>query len=89
MILDIRDVRTVQAVAALPEHAHLFGEFGCFQSTGQPARECGIANIPKMQKSAERETPLDPAFYPLKLTDAQDNAWYDIVKANIQPKKAV
>ena len=63
-------------VAALPEHAHLFGEFGCFD--GNPKRECGKA-------PESLETPLDPSFYPLNLTDAQDNAWYDTVKANIQP----
>jgi len=62
----------------------LFGEFGCFEGNGQPARECGKGNTFKEKKHAANETPLDPAFYPLKLTDDQDNAWYDIVKANIK-----
>jgi hypothetical protein len=30
------------------------------------------------------ETPLDPSFMPLVLTEEQDQTWYDIVKANIQ-----
>ena len=40
-----------------------------------------------MKESAQGETPMDPAFYLLKLTDAQDNAWFDTVKANIHPEK--
>ena len=65
------------AVAALPQHAHLFGEFGCFGGKIGVSREC---------KNAEKETLLDPSFYPLNLTIAQDEAWYDIVKANIKQK---
>ena len=74
-----------QVVAALPEHAHLFGEFGCFVEAGKPKRECGKAPEVRFEKDAGIETPLDPSFYPLNLTDAQDNTWYDIVKANIHP----
>lgn len=76
------------AVAALPEHAHLFGEFGCFQGNKQPKRECGTAKSDSKhdQDNAKMETPRDPAFYPLKLTEAQDQRWYDIVKANIHTK---
>jgi len=61
----------------------LFGEVGCYTENGKPNRECGKADTPRHKVTAERETPLDPAYYPLTLTDAQDNAWYDIVKANI------
>lgn len=70
-------------VAALPEHAHLFGEFGCYQDTEDPRRECGKATTPEQVELAEGETPLDPSFYPLTLHPEQDQAWYDIVKANI------
>jgi hypothetical protein len=71
------------AVAALPQHAHLFGEFGCYTGKGV-SRECGKAEIHRQKKTAEKETPLHPSFYPLNLTIAQDEAWYDIVKANIK-----
>jgi len=64
-------------VAALPQHAHLFGEFGCYGGKIGVSSEC---------KNAEKETLLDPSFYPLNLTIAQDEAWYDIVKANIKQK---
>ena len=37
-------------------------------------------------KNAEKETLLDPSFYPLNLTISQDEAWYNIVKANIKQK---
>mmetsp|Transcript_7182 Transcript_7182/g.14152 ORF Transcript_7182/g.14152 Transcript_7182/m.14152 type:complete len:390 (-) Transcript_7182:472-1641(-) len=73
-------------VAALPEHAHLFGELGCFTDYGKPNRKCGTPARPGVKKSiaaAAIETPLDPSFFPLVLTDAQDQAWYDIVKASI------
>jgi hypothetical protein len=72
-----------QAVAALPEHAHLFGELGCFDNYGKPTRECGKPANAGQKEMAEVETPLDPAFLPLVLKPEQDQAWYDIVKANI------
>jgi len=72
------------AVAALPQHAHLFGEHGCFQDRGLPNRECGKPVSDNQKVTAQRETPLDPAFYPLVLTPEQDQAWYDIVKAHIK-----
>mmetsp|Transcript_11425 Transcript_11425/g.17198 ORF Transcript_11425/g.17198 Transcript_11425/m.17198 type:complete len:386 (+) Transcript_11425:105-1262(+) len=58
-------------VAALPQHAHLFPEFGCFggkdPKTGKRInRECAKENM---------ETPLDPSFYPLKLTPEMDEEW--------------
>lgn len=76
------------AVAALPQHAHLFGAPGCFTNYGEPNRECGKPKTRRQKKTAEIETPLDPSYYPLKLTEEQDQAWYDIVKANIkQPEQ--
>jgi len=74
-------------VAALPEHAHLFMELGCFQSNGLPKRECGKPATTRQVETAKVETPLDPSFYPLKLSSEQDQAWYDIVKANTQPSE--
>ncbi|OEU21738.1 hypothetical protein FRACYDRAFT_178829 [Fragilariopsis cylindrus CCMP1102] len=72
-------------VAALPQHAHLFGEFGCFEAIGT-SRECGTKAGRYSIENAEKETLLDPSFYPLNLTITQDEAWYDIVKANIKQK---
>jgi len=71
-------------VAALPEHAHLFGEIGCFTNMGEPNRRCGIPRSPRQAETAKQETPLDPSYYPLELTAQQDQAWFDIVKANIK-----
>lgn len=71
-------------VAALPQHAHLFGELGCFTKRGAPNHECGKALLPKHEASAAIQTPLDPAFFPLKLNDDQDQHWYDIIKASIK-----
>jgi hypothetical protein len=76
------------AVAGLPQHAHLFGEFGCYDGRSKGTRECGkpSGNFIKAIKAAEKETPLHPSLYPLNLTISQDEAWYDIVKANIKQK---
>jgi len=73
-----------QVVAALPEHAHLFGEPGCFMDYDKPNRECGkgVGGLDQ-QKAARVETPLDPAFHPLKLTEEQDKAWVELVRKNI------
>lgn len=67
-------------VAALPQHAHLFGEFGCFISRSKSNRKCG-----GVWDTKQLETPLDPSYYPYNLTPAQDEAWYQIVTANIPP----
>mmetsp|Transcript_4570 Transcript_4570/g.13172 ORF Transcript_4570/g.13172 Transcript_4570/m.13172 type:complete len:398 (+) Transcript_4570:117-1310(+) len=75
-------------VAALPEHAHLFGELGCFTDYGKPNRECGVPSYPNRSSSvasAKVETPLDDAFKPLVLNKKQDEEWYKIVEANISP----
>jgi hypothetical protein len=73
------------AVAALPEHAHLFAKFGCYAQRGTGGeiinRECGTG------KHGAGETPLAPSFYPLNLTKAQDQAWEEIVKANVDKEK--
>lgn len=57
-------------VASLPEHAHLFPEFGCYQGKGEPGemllRECD---------EKYNETPLPKSFYPLKLTPEMDDKW--------------
>jgi len=69
-------------VAALPQHAHLFTEFGCFNGNTKKRRECG-----GVQDTKQLETSLDPSYYPYPLTPAQDEAWYQIVTANIPPQQ--
>lgn len=68
-------------VAALPEHANLFPEFGCFESNGPGLminhKECGEG------KGGELETRLDPSFYPLPLTLKMDRDWENEVKKNV------
>jgi hypothetical protein len=69
------------AVAAMPQHAHLFPEFGCFQQNGGPKtrthRECGTG------KDGKLETPLAKEFYPLELTPAMDKEWEDLIRSKI------
>lgn len=75
-------------VSALPEHAHLFAEHGCFTNYNEPNHKCGVPVNPKNPRNvatAKAETPLDPSFLPLELTPEQDEAWYKIVKDNIPP----
>lgn len=69
-------------VAALPEHANLFPEFGCFESNGPGLtinhKECGEG------KGGDLETRLDPSFYPLDLTPKMDVDWENEVRQNVQ-----
>jgi hypothetical protein len=69
-------------VAALPEHAHLFAEHGCFDRRDENGktvnRECGTS------KSQPEETRMPDSFYPIKITSAMDKAWEDLVKKNIK-----
>jgi hypothetical protein len=68
-------------VAALPEHAHLMGGIG-------GCHESGLGeNIVNRECIKDSETPLDPAFHPLNLTEAQDEEWYEIIKANVDGEK--
>eukprot|EP00547_Thalassionema_nitzschioides_P016257 CAMPEP_0194247206 /NCGR_PEP_ID=MMETSP0158-20130606/16222_1 /TAXON_ID=33649 /ORGANISM="Thalassionema nitzschioides, Strain L26-B" /LENGTH=356 /DNA_ID=CAMNT_0038983265 /DNA_START=15 /DNA_END=1081 /DNA_ORIENTATION=+ len=63
-------------VAAMPEHAHLFAELGCGYIIGGAfeRRPC----------SAERgESPLPESMYPLNLTQAMDDEWSELVRANV------
>lgn len=66
-------------VASLPQHAHLFPEFGCFggkNTDGQMIhREC---------EKEKLETPLDPSFYPLKITPLMDEEWNAWVAKHIK-----
>lgn len=70
------------AVSALPEHAHLFSGIGCFQSLGG---EKGIVN---KDCDGENESKLPPEYYPLVLTEQQDEDWVALVKKNIAIKQS-
>lgn len=69
------------AVASLPEHQHLFAEHGCYEGRGDDGkiinRLCGAG------RGGEMESVLPPEYVPLELTDEQDKAWVDILKANV------
>jgi len=69
-------------VAALPEHAHLFPELGCFggkdPNGGKIHRECLEEN---------GETPLDKSMYPLKLTPEMDEEWIALLEKHVKKEK--
>lgn len=60
-------------VASLPEHAHLFPEIGCTNGKGN--------NRPCKKEYGESELP--DSFQPLNLTQAMEDAWMDLIKANV------
>jgi hypothetical protein len=65
------------AVTALPQHAHLLTGPGCYEGVQAGAilnREC----------NGDNESTLPPEFYPLVLTEQQDNDWNELVKKNIK-----
>jgi hypothetical protein len=69
-------------VTALPEHAHLVYEPGCFVSRAQGVlyqRDCDVG------PEGEKETPLPDEFKPLILTKEQDDRWFEWVKARVKP----
>lgn len=69
-------------VTALPEHAHLYYEPGCFLSRSSGVlrqRNCGEGPLGNL------ETPLPPEYKPLVLTKEQDNQWFEWVKARVKP----
>ena len=66
------------AVASLPEHQHLFAEHGCYESR----KEGGII-VNRACSEGRKESVLPPEYMPLELTEDQDKAWVDILKANI------
>jgi len=68
------------SVAALPNHAHLFPEFGCYdgRKDGQIVhRECGTG------KDGKLETPLEKSFYPIQLTEGMDTEWNQMIRSRL------
>lgn len=70
-------------VAALPQHAHLFPEHGCFGSRDGPPRVCGEG------PDGALESVLPKEYWPLQPTAEQDREWADLIRAHItmKPKK--
>jgi len=70
------------AVAALPEHAHLFPEFGCFGGRNENGqiihRECDKNKL---------ETPLDKSMYLLNITQQMDDEWDAWIAKNVNVEK--
>lgn len=67
-------------VAAMPKHAHLFSEHGCYKERAAGKivhKECGTL------RGGQKETKLPDSFYPLKLTPEQDQEWLRQVKQSI------
>jgi SAM-dependent methyltransferase len=76
---------TNPVVASLPQHAHLFPEFGCYGGRGDGKithRECGTG------KDGGLETPLDKSLYPLDLTPEMDKEWDDLIREKLAIIKA-
>ena len=69
------------AVAALPQHAHLLAEPGCYHSRKNK-------KIINRACDENKESKPPPEFDPLVLTPQQDNDWTDLVKKNIVIKNA-
>jgi len=68
------------AVASLPEHAHLFAEPGCY---GGRAKKGWIRRKCSTGKGEGSESELPASFYPLELTQEQDEAWSQKVVQSI------
>jgi hypothetical protein len=62
-------------VAALPEHAHLFYQDGCFMGQNQPNRPC-------VGGALESEVPKE--FRPIVLTPEMDQKWVSRIQRNIK-----
>ena len=73
------------AVAALPQHAHLFPELGCYVKRGEDGklvqRECGIG------KQAGLESKLPDSYKPLTLTDDMDEKWLEMLRSKMDLSK--
>jgi hypothetical protein len=71
------------AVGALPQHAHLFAEPGCFKSRingNSTLKDCGTG------VGADGETPLPPEYLALPIVEANQKRWEERVQSFIQPK---
>ena len=77
------------SVAALPQHAHLLSEPGCFLRSANGVRtnrECGTGNETFLI-GVELETVLPESFRALKLNSAQDTEWFEHIKPKVKPRQ--
>jgi SAM-dependent methyltransferase len=70
-------------VAALPQHAHLFPEHGCFQA----ANSDGVTRRPCGTDPDSLESTLPQSYWPLEPTVEQDKAWNDLIRQHITVTK--
>ena len=71
------------AVAALPQHAHLMAEPGCFNARTRGGKrsthkKCGTG------RGGDTETPLPPEFEPIVLKKFMDSDWDTLVTKNLK-----
>ena len=71
-------------VAALPEHAHLFPEFGCYGGKNPNG-----TRINRKCNETYLETPVDKSMYPLKLTPEMHREWLEHVDMNVKVWQAL
>jgi len=70
------------AVAALPQHAHLMAEPGCYNPEANNVtdrhKKCGTL------VGGDTETPLPSEFEPIVLTPSMDTMWENLVKKHLE-----
>jgi hypothetical protein len=76
------------AVAALPQHQHLFPDHGCFYNYSTGAfrtvrRPCGGPG----SSEAHLETKLPDSYEPLSVTPEMHQKWNDFIKSRLEVKK--
>jgi hypothetical protein len=71
------------AVAALPQHAHLMAEAGCFERTIDVPGGREIVHRDCLEE--KKESVLPEQFAPLSVTPEKYNSWFQKVKARVKP----
>jgi hypothetical protein len=77
------------AVASLPQHAHLLADPGCYltrDKNGLVNRECGKLNLmfTGQKQTVAMESVLPQEYRALKITEEQDNKWFEHVKSRVK-----
>ena len=73
------------AVAALPQHNHLFPQDGCFEKYN----EKGVDYPPVTRKcNRDLETPLIDEYEPLQVTPEMHKRWSDLIAAKLKEAEA-
>ena len=66
-------------VAALPQHAHLFAEHGCFGGKDKNNNKIHV-DCKESGAKGDHLTALPDSYYPLQLTEEMDREWFDLIK---------